>query len=452
MSRVDTTSFAEILTRSLGQGANMAQNAASLQQRRKEAEAQQAFQQQQFAANEAQRAFGNDMQTQRLGLDQLQFQTMTDRIAQEQAAEQEDRLMGATLLETSGLGNRYLQAKARQNGGVIPPDAILRMRKWQTEGIRTSALQGLQQAFSSNEGIEAAEKASERFRSVIGSMRNDPKNAGKEPLFDLLDAMAIDPQTRRKAMEEAYSFNQQQQAAQQAAAEQQQRLQLAGVLTGGGQLTPEQSLIVMDDPALRRMQEQRNQPAPPDPQVVAQLFTQANQGDTAARAQLIQMGQLTPSAAFGGQQTDQTGFLRKQVDDRKAEYDFAMERAKAAGLWTKGTPESPAKIKPASAIPNDPSDPQRQAYAALIQAERGLERSMSDLRNAGRNQQPQQQGPVLLSELDAQQGLSQVNPQTAQTYSAVKSQLTAQLGRPPTPDEMRAAMRQQLGQPPPMPR
>ena len=435
MSRVDTTSFAEILTRSLGQGANMAQNAASLQQRRKEAEAQQAFQQQQFAANEAQRAFGNDMQTQRLGLDQLQFQTMTDRIAREQAAEEEDRMMGGAVGASSGVFDGYLRLAAQQNNGVPPPDDVMRVRKWTEKGIGTRALTTLRDVVQKGADLSEMKAKTQRLGGLVDNMMADPKNEKARPALELIKEMTLDPQTQGTAIREAFGVIQQQQAAQQAAAEQQQRLQLAGVLTGGGQLTPDQSLIVMDDPALRRMQEQRNQPVPPDPQVVAQLFTRANQGDTAARAQLIQLGQLTPSAAFGGQRD--SGIDRGAIKD---EIDVLNDQIKelTTSLNDKLSPDGTVK----RSVSGEGFWNARDSNAGTVEQQAARLQELTARRDAVRSQliggQSSTREPVLLSELDAAK---------KQTVDQIRDSLIQRLGRVPTREEMKAALSMQSMQP-----
>jgi hypothetical protein len=410
MSRVDTTSFAQILTGALGQGANMAQSAASLRQRREEAAAQQAMQQQQFAANEQQRAFGNNMDSQRLGLDQLRFQTMTDQIQQQNAQEQEDRMMGAAVGASSGVFNGFLQLSAQQNGGTPAPDDVLRVRKWSEQGINTRALTTLRDAVQKGADLREMKAQAERLGGIVDNMMADPKNEKARPALELIKEMSLDPKTRDTAMREAFGFLQQQQAAQQEQAMQAQRLQLAPIVAGGGQLTPEQSLIVMDDPALRRMQEQATRPAAPDPQRVAALFQRLNAGDTAARAKLIQLGQITPSAAFGGQRDTSEADARRRLDEM---WQQATRLNQAAEAIQETNPTRAAEMKAQS----------RQLQQQVI-ASQG---------------QSQQTEPVLLSKVDEQRTLESMK----QKIKAFR----AQNGRAPTEDELIALETQQVGTP-----
>lgn len=411
MSRVDTTSFAQILTGALGQGANMAQSAASLRQRREEAAAQQAMQQQQFAANEAQRAFSNDMQSQRLGLDQLQFQTMTDRIAQEQAAEQEDRMMGGAVGASSGVFDQYLRLSAQQNGGAPSPDDLIRVRKWNEHGISTRALTTLRDAVQKGADLREIKAKAERLGGIVDNMMADPKNEKARPALELIREMVIDPNTQKFAVQEAYGLIQQQQAAQQAAAEQAQRAGLVTAMQSAGPLSPEQQLAIQGDPSLRRIFEQVNQPAPaapPDPAVVAQLFTRMQNGDTAARAQLIQMGQITPSAAFGPPRDTSAADAEKRRDEAWQNYTRLMQAATDA-----------EKVDPAlsSLLRSQAMQFQNQALAGL---------------------EEKQTGPVLLSEVEAKR--------TKTSMSDFHKQLKAQ-GRNPSPKELAELWMQQTTQP-----
>jgi hypothetical protein len=496
MSRVDTTSFAEILTRSLGQGANMAQNAASLQQRQKEAEAQQAFQQEQFSANEAQRAFGNDMATQRLGLDQLQFQTMTDRIAREQAAEQEDRMMGGVLGASSGVFDGYLKLSAQQNGGTPAPDDVMRVRKWTENGMGTRALTTLRDAVQKGADLSDMKAKAKRLGGLVDNMMADPKNEPALPALLLIKEMTLDPKTHDDAIREALGVIQQQQAAQQAAAEQSQLTGLMGqieqpaqmlrqannpelgppislaqpgaraqyVANAVPQLTPEQRLQVGSNPGLRSMFNQEadrvagmgRQIMQPtmgervnDAKRVAQLAAIANdqrrpfEERFAAAAQLKDAGYETASGMPTTGTVDQLPFLRKRVDDRKQEFDFAVSAAKAAGLTDKdGVIAEP---KGTSDKPSTPNDPKRAAYATFVQAKRNYERSMADVRNAEQVASTRQTEPMLMSERDAQLGIGSaaasvgLAPEQDQQIDAAIDAWERANGRPPgsaTPQEI----------------
>lgn len=203
----------------------------------------------------------------------------------------------------------------------------------------------------------------------------------------------------------------QQEAQQQAAAEQAQRAGLVTAMQSAGPLSPEQQLAIQGDPALRRIFEQVNQPAtaaPPDPAMVAQLFQQMQQGNTAARAQLIQMGQITPSAAFGPPRDTSAADAEKRRDEAWQNYTRLMQAATDA-----------EKVDPAlsSLLRSQAMQFQNQALAGL---------------------EEKQTGPVLLSEVEAKR--------TKTSMSDFHKQLKAQ-GRNPSPKELAELWKQQTSQP-----
>jgi hypothetical protein len=455
MSNVDTTSFARILLGAMGQGADIFNRASSGAQSIIDSRDNRAFRDRAFAAQESQRAFGNDLALK----DQAIQQAAADRSAQQFPLAQrmmqvQSEIQAANLQEMEQqqrtrstmqqflaprVAERIRATSARKYGAPAFKDEMFAYAVANGD-VEPQSLTWMMQQLDGERDLDDLRDAAKKHRSLLeGTRRSSAASPEAKAQADALLIMleSENPKVLEKAVMQAAEAQQQQ-------AMQAQRSQLAGMVASGGQLTPEQSLIVMDDPALRRMQEQAGRVVDPAQQAAA---------DEAEAADLIALGMppekampyvrakragnMTASQAPMGGGVDQTAFLRKQVEDRQAQYNFALDRAKAAGLFRKGGDSAAYPLLDTADVPNDPADPKRQAYAALIQAQRGLERSMADLANA-------QNAP-------GSQGLprSSSNPAAGakQMVDQVRDALIQRLGRPPTREEMKAALSTQSPQP-----
>lgn len=206
----------------------------------------------------------------------------------------------------------------------------------------------------------------------------------------------------------------QQQAQQQAAAEQAQQVALlndAAFAEATGSVSPEMQLRVARDPAVSKVVGNwQKKPAPemPDPEYVASLFQRLQNGDTAARAELLQLKQITPSAAFGGQRDTSAADDAKRRDE----------------MWQ----QSQRLLKAAEDV--------REQNPALAAQYESQSRQLQQQSLAGIEKQT---GPVLLSDVDKQR--------TLQTMKQIIAQFRQQNGRTPTEIELEQLTIQQTGQP-----
>jgi hypothetical protein len=452
MSNVDTTSFARILLGAMGQGADIFNRASSGAQSIIDSRDNRAFRDRAFAAQESQRAFGNDLALK----DQAIQQAAADRSAQQFPLAQrmmqvQSEIQAANLQEMEQqqrtrstmqqflaprVAERIRATSARKYGAPAFKDEMFAYAVANGD-VEPQSLTWMMQQLDGERDLDDLREAAKKHRSLLeGTRRSSAASPEAKAQSDALLIMleSENPKVLEKAVMQAAEAQQQQ-------AMQAQRSQLAGMVAGGGQLTPEQSLIVMDDPALRRMQEQANRPMAPDPQRVAGLFQRYNVGDPAARAELIQLGQITPSAAFGGQRD--AGVDRTAIKDEIAVLD---DQIKDLSTSLKG------KLNPDGTVTGEVTGKGvfnlRDSDAAQVEAMATRLQELTARRDEARNRllnggQSKSGGPVLLSELDA--------ARAKQTIDQIRDALTRQLGRLPTRDEVKAAMSTQ-SQPPQGPR
>jgi hypothetical protein len=430
MSNVDTTSFARILLGAMGQGADIFNRASSGAQSIIDSRDNRAFRDRAFAAQESQRAFGNDLALK----DQAIQQAAADRSAQQFPLAQrmmqvQSEIQAANLQEMEQqqrtrstmqqflaprVAERIRATSARKYGAPAFKDEMFAYAVANGD-VEPQSLTWMMQQLDGERDLDDLREAAKKHRSLLeGTRRSSAASPEAKAQSDALLIMleSENPKVLEKAVMQAAEAQQQQ-------AMQAQRSQLAGVVAGGGQLTPEQSLIVMDDPALRRMQEQANRP-----QITPEQ--QAAEDEAAAQNIHVLRGVPLPQArAFVAlRRQDMAGL--DSMPTRQQNTSAADEKRRLDEMWQQATRLNQA----AEAIQE--TNPTR---AAEMKAQsRQLQQQV--IASQGQSQQTE---PVLLSKVDEQRTLESMK----QKIKAFR----AQNGRAPTEDELIALETQQVGTP-----
>lgn len=244
MGQIDTTSLARILLAGMGQGSSMFNAASGNAQAIMNAQDSRQFRDKAFAAQEAQRAFGNDLATkdqaiqqaaadraaQAFPLSQRMAQTQLDaanfQFAERQRAAEEDAMIGSVLAPR--VANKILELSAAKYGVPRFDD---QMRAYAISSGKVSAdgmsylLRNLNEAADLDKLQSVAKKHRSLIQSTLKSSAVTPEaKAQGEGLLAMLESE--NPATLREAIKSSMEAQQQQAAMQQ-------QTQLGGMIQSG---------------------------------------------------------------------------------------------------------------------------------------------------------------------------------------------------------------------------